>query len=186
MYDRASKPSAPAKGRGRMSPERTPTLRRLASAATRVETTVLALLVSGMVLLAAAQILLRNFFQTGFLWADPLLGMGLLWLTMLGALAATGDRRHIVIDLVGHFCPPRVRAAAARVTALFAAVICGLLTLAAAHYCRIQKEMETDRILDIPLWVYYLIIPVAFGLMSLRFLIQAVGPGHRPADREVP
>ena len=55
--------------------------------------------------------------------------MGLLWLTMLGALAATGDRRHIVIDLVGHFCPPRFRAAAARVTALFAAVVCGLLTL---------------------------------------------------------
>ncbi|MBU1693255.1 MAG: TRAP transporter small permease subunit, partial [Verrucomicrobia bacterium] len=84
--------------------------RRVSDVAAAVETAGLALLVSGMVLLAAAQILLRNFFQTGFLWAEPLLGMGLLWLTMLGALAATGARRHIVIDLVGHFCPPRLRA----------------------------------------------------------------------------
>ena len=44
--------------------------------------------------------------------------------------------------------------------------------------------METDRILNIPLWMYYLIIPVAFGLMSLRFLVQAVGPSRRPAGRE--
>lgn len=159
-------------------------LQRLASAIARAETAILALLVSGMVLLAAAQILLRNILHTGFQWADTLLGMGLLWLTMLGALAATGDRRHIVIDLVGHFCPPRFRAAAARVTSLFAAAVCGLLTAAAAQYCRFQREMETDLILNIPLWIYYLIIPVAFGLMSLRFLGQAVGPNRRPDGGE--
>lgn len=159
-------------------------LERVGAAATAAETVILALLVSGMVLLSAAQILLRNFFQTGFLWADPLLGMGLLWLTMLGALAATGARRHIVIDLVGHFCPPRLRSALGRITALFAAVICGLLASAAARFCLFQKEMETDRILNLPVWGYYLIIPVAFGLMTLRFLFQAFGPAARPGGAE--
>jgi TRAP-type C4-dicarboxylate transport system permease small subunit len=156
--------------------------RRMSDIAAAVETALLALLVSGLVLLATAQILLRNFFQTGFLWAEPLLGMGLLWLTMLGALAATGAQRHIVIDLVGHFCPPRLRAIVGRFTALFAVAICGLLTVAATRFCLFQKEMETNRILDLPVWGYYLIIPIAFGLMTLRFLWQAVGSAR--AGRE--
>lgn len=151
-----------------------------------VETVLLALLVSGMVLLAAAQIILRNFFQTGFLWADPLLGMGLLWLTMLGALAATGARRHIVIDLVSYFCPPRARAALQRVTALLASGICGGLTVAAARFCLLQKEMEPGRILHLPLWGYYLIMPVAFGLMALRFLVQAFGPVAQREGKAAP
>ena len=158
-----------------MPPKLAQVARRVANVTTAVETALLAVLVSGLVLLAAAQILLRNFFQTGFLWAEPLLGMSLLWLTMLGALAATGARRHIVIDLVGHFCPPRLRAIVGRFTALFAAAICGLLTVAAVRFCLFQKEIETNRILDLPVWGYYLIIPIAFGLMTLRFLLQAVG-----------
>ena len=166
-----------------MPPELRRLARRMSDVAAAVETAVLALLVSGMVLLAAAQILLRNFFQTGFLWAEPLLGMGLLWLTMLGALAATGARRHIVIDLVGHFCPPRLRAGIKRVTALFAALICGLLASAAVRFCLFQKEMETDRILRAPVWIYYLVIPVAFGLMALRFLFQAIGPSVAGKER---
>lgn len=160
-----------------MRPERWLWARRLASGLAFLETAVLALLVTGLVLLAAAQILLRNLFHTGFLWADNLLGVGLLWLTMLGALAATGARRHIVIDLVGHFCPPPLRGVVARITALFAATICGVLAAAAVRFCQFQSEMETTRLLNAPLWVYYAIMPVAFALMTLRFLWQALGPG---------
>ena len=159
---------------------------RAGRAIAAVETLLLAALVSALVLLSAAQIILRNFFHSGFLWAEPLLGMGLLWLTMLGALAATGARRHIVIDLVGHFCPPRLRGAIGRLTALFAAAACGWLAVAAARFCQFQKEMETARILDIPVWIYYLIVPVAFGLMALRFLVQAAGPAARPTPEAAP
>ena len=166
-----------------MSPRLTHLARRAAAAASAVETAVLAILVSGMVLLAAAQILLRNLFQSGFLWAEPLLGMCLLWLTMLGALAATGARKHIMIDLIGQLCPPRARAVVGRVTALFAAAVCALLARAGAAFCLLHKEMESGRILDIPEWVFYLVIPVAFGLMALRFLLQAAG-GSAPGKEQ--
>ncbi|HRZ13466.1 MAG TPA: TRAP transporter small permease subunit [Kiritimatiellia bacterium] len=159
---------------------------RAGRAVAAAETFLLAVLVSALVILSAAQIVLRNFFHTGFLWAEPLLGMGLLWLTMLGALAATGARRHIVIDLVGHFCPPRLRGAIGRITALFAAAACGWLAAAGARFCQFQKEMETTRILDVPAWIYYLIVPAAFGLMALRFLFQAAGPAARPAPETAP
>ena len=155
---------------------------RIAATLHAVETAALALLVAGMVLLAAAQILLRNLFHTGFPWAERLLGMALLWMTLLGALAATGARRHLAIDAAAHFFPPRVRRPVARAAALFAAVACALLARAAWRYCAFQREMETGSLLGIPDWAYYTVMPAAFGLMACRFLGQAVRPG--PDRRE--
>ena len=65
----------------------------------RVENGLIAVLVLAMVLLAGAQILLRNLFGTGIEWADPLLRALVLWTAMLGALAAARDDKHIGLDL---------------------------------------------------------------------------------------
>lgn len=159
-------------------------LDRAAGGLRGLETVVLGILVVAMVGLAALQIILRNFFQTGFLWADPLLGMGLLWLTMLGALAATGARRHIAIDLIGHFAPPSWRKIIVRFTSLCAAVVCGVLAVAAWWYCQFQKDMDEPPLLHAPPWTYYLVMPVAFALMALRFLAQTLRPAGE--EREAP
>ena len=55
----------------------------------RVEDALLVILLSLMILLAATQILLRNFFDLGFVWADPLLRALVLWLGLIGATVAT-------------------------------------------------------------------------------------------------
>ncbi len=157
-----------------MRPEWLNRLAALAALWRLLETAVLALLVCGMVLLAALQILLRNFFNTGFSWADPLLGVGLLWLTMIGALVATGARKHINIDLVSQVLPKRWRRFVIAPADLFASVVCGWLGVAALRFVEFQKELEPSAILDIPLWKYDLVIPVCLFLMSARFLIQSV------------
>ena len=138
------------------------------------EQAVLALLVSGMVFLAAAQIILRNFFKTGFSWAEPILGMALLWLTMIGALVATGARKHINIDLFSHLVPVRHRWLIWAPVDVFAAVVCSLLGKAAVQFVEFQKELEPATILNIPLWQYYKIIPICLFLMAFRFVLQAL------------
>ena len=45
--------------------------RRIAGVVERIETALIALLVLAMVLLAGAQILLRNLLETGFAWSRP-------------------------------------------------------------------------------------------------------------------
>ena len=142
----------------------------------RIERAALALLVLGMVGLAALQILLRNAWHTGWNWAEPLLGMALLWLTMLGALAAAGLGRHLSIDLAAALLPRRWALGAGRVTALFAAVVCGLLAWAAGRYVGFQREMDDTVLLGWPIWKYYLVMPVAFWLMTVRFGIRACAP----------
>ena len=142
----------------------------------RVERLLLAALVAGMVGLATIQIVLRNVWHMGWVWADPLLGMGLLWLTMLGALAAAGRGRHLSIDLAEALLPHRAAAGLARIMALFAAVVCVLLAWAAGRYVGFQRELDPSRLLGWPVWKYQLIIPAAFWLMALRFAVRAAVP----------
>ncbi|MBD3163147.1 MAG: TRAP transporter small permease subunit, partial [Candidatus Eisenbacteria bacterium] len=58
-----------------------------------------------MILLSGLQVVLRNFFQIGLLWIDPLVRTLLLWVAFLGAFAAAGRARHIRIDVLGRLLP---------------------------------------------------------------------------------
>jgi TRAP-type C4-dicarboxylate transport system permease small subunit len=142
----------------------------------RIERFVLAVLVTGMVALATVQILLRNVWHTGLNWSEPVLGMALLWLTMLGALAAAGLGRHLSIDLAIALFPRRWTAWLTRATSIFAAVVCGLLAWAAGRYVGFQREMDMSVLLGLPVWKHYLVIPVLFWLMAFRFALRALVP----------
>ena len=57
-----------------------------------IEDSILALLLFGMIVLSTSQIFLRNIFDSGIIWADPLLRVMVLWIGLLGALAATSSK----------------------------------------------------------------------------------------------
>lgn len=163
--------------------------RRVAGWVDRIERHVLAVLVTGMVILAALQILLRNLWHTGLNWVEPLLGMALLWLTMLGALAAAGLGRHLAIDLAVALFPRRWSAWLARATSLFAAVVCGMLAWAAGRYVGFQREMDMSMLLGLPVWKHYQVIPVVFWIMTFRFALRSFVPAawlSSPAEEGLP
>ena len=149
-------------------------MERLAAAWVTAEQWILGGLAAGMVLLAAVQILLRDVFHTGIHAAAPCLGAGLLWVTMLGALAATGAGKHITIDIVSPFLPPRAKAACLALANVFAAGVCAWLARAAVRYVAMQRETEAAPfVAGVPAWVPFAIIPVCLGLMAWRFALHA-------------
>ncbi|MCK5573045.1 MAG: TRAP transporter small permease subunit, partial [Bacteroidetes bacterium] len=81
--------------------------RGLSRALVRVETVLLVLFLGVMVVLAFAQVVMRNIFQTGFLWGDPLVRHLVLWVGFMGAAIAASDERHISIDAINKFLPIR-------------------------------------------------------------------------------
>lgn len=131
-----------------------------------------------MILLAFLQVILRNVFSEGILWADPLLRHMVLWMGFLGASLATQKERHISIDLITRFLSPKKTHFTRIVTNLFAAGVCWFLT--EAGWTFLQNERETGDILltigaqSFPAWWFQIIIPVGFGLMSFRFLINVI------------
>ena len=92
-----------------------------------VEDGLLVLILAVLVVLAAAQIVLRNLAGSGILWADPALRVLVLWVGMAGALAATRDDRQITVDVVARWAPRRWRAAIRILTDSFTAGVCALL-----------------------------------------------------------
>ena len=134
-----------------------------------IEDLTLALLLLGMIALAAAQIALRNFFDASLSWGDPLLRMMVLWVGMLGALAASRDDRQITVDVLSHFLRGRVRTAARAVTSLFTAAVSGLLAFHAARFAAFDREAGVEAVAGFPAWLFELVMPFAFGLIALRY-----------------
>jgi TRAP-type C4-dicarboxylate transport system permease small subunit len=146
----------------------------------RIETGLIALLVLAMVLLAGAQILLRNLFETGLTWVDPLLRAMVLWAAMLGALAAARDDKHIGLDLLTHFVHGRTRLVLRVVSLAFAACISAALAWFGVGL--IQLDYGSDAATaGIPNWLLEAIIPVGFALLALRFALRACTPPRNAA-----
>ncbi|MCW8908700.1 MAG: TRAP transporter small permease [Sedimenticola sp.] len=140
----------------------------------RIEDILLSLILGGMILLASSQILLRNLWEYSLPWGDPSLRLMVLWITLLGAMAATRDHNHIRIDLLSRYLPEPLKQAADRVTDLFAALVCALLAWHAARFVLFELE-DGSRFLDLmPLWPLQLVMPAGFGIMALRLLLGAV------------
>ena len=124
--------------------------------------------------LSAFQIVYRNVFGSGFVWIDPLLRSLVLWLTFLGAFAATAQGRHIGIDVVGRLLPERPRSVLARVLSTVAASVCIALSNGAYEYVSLERGFEADAFLGIPTWQVQIILLLGFVLLAYRFLVAAV------------
>ncbi|MEM8815024.1 MAG: TRAP transporter small permease [Pseudomonadota bacterium] len=131
-------------------------------------------LLSGMMLLAVGQIVLREFFNTGFVWADELIKLMVLWLAMVGSIAAGRDNRHIRIDLLSHVLPDRLVRVSRVLVDLFAAVVCGVIAWHAWRYLQLEIEFEDTVLIDTPAWIAHSIMPLAFMLLAYRFVVSSL------------
>lgn len=149
-------------------------LERLERAGRFFETVLLVMLLSSLMLLAVGQIVLREVFNTGYVWADELVKLMVLWLAMVGSIAACRDNRHIRIDALSHVLP-RLAVEITRVLVdIFAAVVCGIVAWQAWRYLQVEIEYQDTVLVNIPAWIAHSILPAAFLLISFRFVVLVV------------
>jgi len=139
-----------------------------------LETWLIVIILGGLILLGAAQIVLRNFFSIGFAWGDGLARLAVLWLGLLGALAASRDGRHITMGALARWLPPRLRVAAGVCADVFGAAVSGALAWYAWAFVSDSREFGDTLLGDVPAWWLQSIMPVAFALMAWQFVVQAV------------
>jgi TRAP-type C4-dicarboxylate transport system permease small subunit len=146
-------------------------LHRLDSAGRFVENVLLVGLLGGLILLSVAQIIAREVFETGFFWSGELVRIMVLWLAMVGAVAACREDRHIRIDALSHLLSDRSVAIARIVVDIFAAGVCALVAWHAWRYVQLEMEFEDTVLIDTPAWIVHAAVPAAFGLLSYRFMV---------------
>jgi len=138
----------------------------------RIEKTLLVVLLATMVLMAFTQIVLRNFFETGIAWGDALVRYLVVWVGFIGAALATRESKHINIDVFSRWLPGIGRNINCVIIHFFSCFICGLLTYAAWIFVRNEYRMGSVAFLDLPIWMFQIVIPAAFGLMALRYALR--------------
>jgi TRAP-type C4-dicarboxylate transport system permease small subunit len=139
-----------------------------------VEDGLLVAILAGMVFLAGAQIVLRNLFDSGFVWADPALRLMVLWVGMVGAMVATRFDKQITVDVASRFLPARWRAGVRVVTDVFTAGVAGTVAWHAVRLMLDDRAAGITVFASVPVWVCEAIIPIAFGVISIRYALYGV------------
>lgn len=144
------------------------------------ETALLTILLAAMVLLAAGQIALRNVWGTGLDWADEALRILVLWVTMVGSVAATRDQRHVRIDALSRYLPVGFNRWTELAIDGFAAVTSMLLAWCSYAFVA-DSFVADDRVFggQISSWSVQLILPVGFALIGYRYTVACFRSGQR-------
>jgi TRAP-type C4-dicarboxylate transport system permease small subunit len=147
-------------------------LHRLDDLLSKIESAVLIMFLSAMMLMAFLQVMLRNIFEWGFIWGDSFLRYLVFFIGLLAASLATRDEKHINIDAFAKILGPKTKTVAAILTNLFAATVTTFLTLATVDF--INQGLNPTMFLDLPVRYAGYVIVTCFGMMTFRFLLRTV------------
>lgn len=146
-------------------------LKRLERWGTAAENLFLVLLLTTMILLAVGQIVLRIFFSIGFVWADELISLIVLWIAIVASVAAARSDRHLRIDALSNFVAEKYARLPRIIVDAFAAGMC--LFLGWQSYRYIMLFGEDTVLTSVPVWLAFGVLPISFALMAYRFFLMS-------------
>ncbi len=141
-----------------------------------LEKILLCTLIFSMVILSFGQVVARNLFSTGFVWAMEVVRIEVLWITVVGAALATEYRQHIKIDFLYNIVgSPSTKKAIDFISQLFAMCTCFVLFVVGKDYLvLVSSDSTATMIQGVPDWTFKLIIPYCFFVMSVRCLFGLI------------
>lgn len=159
---------------------------RILATIIRFEEVLLSVLLTTMILLACYQIGLRWFTSGGLPWIDPLLRYLVLWSGLLGAVLATARDNHIALDAIGYLLHRKLKLGVHLLTGTFCVVVSFFLFRATILFIKSEYEFGGSGLFGLATWVWYLIFPIAFGMILLHFSIDVVTTIRDLLKRTIP
>ena len=147
---------------------------RAVSLVQKVEDYILICLLLMMITLAVLQIFLRNFFDSGIVWGDSLVRVLVLWIGLVGAMVASRTDNHISIDILSRYLPSRIKQFTSLATHVFTAVVTALMAWFSLEFVRMEMGVNLTAFANVPAWVCESIIPIAFGVISIRYALFSI------------
>lgn len=128
-------------------------------------------------------VVLRYVFRMPLPWAEEVSIYLIVWIVFVGGSVAVRTRGHIAIDLLPLVLSPvnrrRLALAVGAVMFLFFAVF---FYYSGEHTLRIRSGGQVMPVLQAPMWLTYLAMPVGSFLMGLRTVQALIGLLARPAE----
>ncbi len=151
-----------------------------------VNQTIAAFGIAAGVALAFVNVVARYVFNSSLTWAAELTIYLFIWSAFFGAAYCFKKDAHISVDILLEKVPPRV----AKVLMLISHTVTLVFLVAVAWYGYqyLQLEIELDERsvdLEIPMWIPYSVIPIAFAFAAFRVGEKIVEILRTPADEVV-
>jgi len=140
----------------------------------RAEDGLLVILLSSMIVLAGTQIFLRNFFDSGFVWIDPLLRILVLWLGLVGATVASRHNKHIRIDLLSRYFERNTHRLIQALVGQVSTWTCLVIAWYGFDWIKLDYADGMTSFAGLPAWAVEIIVPLAFALIGLRYLLRSL------------
>lgn len=130
-----------------------------------------------------ANVVLRYVFSAPINWAEELTLYLMVWIVFVGGSVAVRTRGHIAIDLLPMLLSPRNRRRLAIVVAAVALVFFAVFFwYSLQHVLRVRSIDQRTPVMQAPMWLTYLAMPVGSILMGLRTLQGLAGLLRAPAS----
>ncbi len=126
-------------------------------------------------ILLFANVLMRYLFLSPIAWAEELTIYLMIWVVFIGSSAVIRLKGHLAIDLL-----PRVLSETGRrrlfcaVQAVGVAFFAALVLYGSEHTLRVMRSGQVMPVLQAPMWLAYLAVPVGAALMFIRSMQLAV------------
>jgi TRAP-type C4-dicarboxylate transport system permease small subunit len=134
--------------------------------------------------IAAAVYLYTERYPGGFIWAQKLALVMMIWIALLGASMATYERSHLSLELGEKLWPARVLHVIKALALGVASAFCAAAFLLSVNL--VQHQKHEGLIVDandwLPTWAAFVVVPYAFGAMAVRLLAQAYTTVTRTAE----
>jgi TRAP-type C4-dicarboxylate transport system permease small subunit len=147
---------------------------RILNGIIKCEEALVSLLLTAMILLACYQIGLRWFTSGGLPWIDPLLRYLVLWSGLLGAVLATARDNHIALDAIGYLLQRKLKLWVHLLTDGFCVIVSIFLFRATILFMQSEIEYGGSSLFGLDSWLWFLIFPIAFGMILLHFSIDVI------------
>ena len=121
---------------------------------------------------SVSQIILRNFFDSGFVWGESLLRILVLWLGLAGAILASRSGKQISIDVLYAYVPNSYKNMVQKINHLFAAIICLIIGYYSLMFVNLEYQDSTLAFENVPAWLTESIIPIGFAILGIKYLVK--------------
>lgn len=150
-------------------------LRKLGLFLRWLESAILITLFLTLLLVAVAQVFLRNIGELSFglSWGDELVSMAVLWITLVGAMIAVRENGHIRVDITDRFLPVRFVKPTSIVANVCACGVCLVVACFSIEFVWLEIQAPSAKGIGvIPLWLLVSIFPFTFFVMGFRFALS--------------
>lgn len=140
----------------------------------RIENNLVILLLVSIIVFAITQVILRNFFDSGIVWGESLLRILVLWLGLAGAIVASRQGKQLNIDVLSQYIPERYKVYVKQLNYVFTALVCLTISYYSFEFTWLEYQDGSFAFEKIPAWITISIIPIAFAMMSIKYLLQII------------